>query len=255
MSVTVVNSVSNPANVAIVSGDVGGTVAVSNFPATQPVSGTIGVGNFPVTQPVSGTVSVSNFPATQPVSGTVSVSSGSVTVSNFPGTQSVSGTVTVSNLSTTQMVRALPTYPSNLKYSLVDTRTIAMASANTLYSTGVFGTVSSTSVTCVVELTVLCYSTAPCFIAFGLNFTNGGSSTGISVVGLGDPPASPSNSDGTDVPIFISTAVPSTTVRQFVIPSSSGANYYVSLASWSPTAANSVTVLYAFKASTAVASP
>lgn len=52
------------------------SVAVSNFPATQPVSGTVAVSNFPATQPVSGTVAVSNFPATQPVSGTVTANQG-----------------------------------------------------------------------------------------------------------------------------------------------------------------------------------
>lgn len=45
-----------------------GTIAVSNFPASQTVNGTISVSNFPATQPVSGAVSISNFPATQPVS-------------------------------------------------------------------------------------------------------------------------------------------------------------------------------------------
>lgn len=64
---------------------VSGTVAVSNFPATQPVSGTVSAtqGTTPwvvdgsgVTQPVSGSVSVSNFPATQPVSGTVTANQG-----------------------------------------------------------------------------------------------------------------------------------------------------------------------------------
>jgi len=79
---------------------VSGTVAVSNFPATQPVSAAalplpsgaatsakqpaLGVSGTPSTdvlsvqgvaggtpQPVSGTVAVSNFPATQPISGTV----------------------------------------------------------------------------------------------------------------------------------------------------------------------------------------
>lgn len=49
-------------------GGSGGTVAVSNFPATQPVSGTVGVSNFPASQTVTGTVSVGNFPATQQVS-------------------------------------------------------------------------------------------------------------------------------------------------------------------------------------------
>ena len=52
----------------------------------------------------SGTVAVSNFPATQPVSGSVSVSSGSVAVTNLPATQTVSGTVAVSNFPATQPV-------------------------------------------------------------------------------------------------------------------------------------------------------
>ena len=120
-------------NVAIEGGSGGGsgTVAVSNFPVTQPVSGTVtadqggapwsvtlpagtqvtltgsnsvAVSNFPATQAVSGTVNISNLPATQAVSGTVSVSnlpatqpvSGTVSVGNFPATQAVSGTVGVS---------------------------------------------------------------------------------------------------------------------------------------------------------------
>lgn len=45
-----------------------GTIAVSNFPASQTVNGSVSVSNFPATQPVSGAVSISNFPATQPVS-------------------------------------------------------------------------------------------------------------------------------------------------------------------------------------------
>jgi hypothetical protein len=83
---------------------IAGTVAVSNFPAfplTQDVAGTVDVGNFPATQTVAGTVAVSNLPATQPVSGTVTANagtgtfgvSGTVAVSNFPATQPVSGTV------------------------------------------------------------------------------------------------------------------------------------------------------------------
>jgi hypothetical protein len=72
------------ANVIVGSGDfndnnttigaISGAVAVSNFPATQPVSGSVAVSNLPATQPVSGTVAVSNLPATQPVSGSVSIS-------------------------------------------------------------------------------------------------------------------------------------------------------------------------------------
>jgi hypothetical protein len=122
---------------------VSGTVAVSNFPATQPVSGTVAVSNFPApvadqlvhvgnfpatqpvsvnnfpastavnnfpaTQPVSGAVSVSNLPATQPVSGTVAVSNfpASTSVNNFPATQQVSGTVAVSNFPAVQATREL----------------------------------------------------------------------------------------------------------------------------------------------------
>jgi len=101
---------------------VGGTVAVSNFPATQPVSGSVSVSNLPATQAVSGTVAVSNLPATQTITGTVAISNfpaggsnvsivsplptgtnsiGSVTVSNFPagGTE-----VSVSNFPATQPV-------------------------------------------------------------------------------------------------------------------------------------------------------
>ncbi len=84
---------------------VDGTVAVSNFPATQPVSGTVAVSNFPATQPVSGTVTANAGTGTMNVSvqnssipvtdngGSLTVD-GSVSVSNFPATQAVSGTVT-----------------------------------------------------------------------------------------------------------------------------------------------------------------
>lgn len=73
-----------------------GTVAVSNFPATQPVSGTVAVSNFPATQPVSGTVTATG-PLTDgqlratpvPVSGTLAATqSGTWTVQpgNTPNT-------------------------------------------------------------------------------------------------------------------------------------------------------------------------
>lgn len=113
------------------------TVAVSNFPATQPVSGSVSVSNFPATQPVSGTVTADtglSQPLTDsqlrasavPVSGTVNVSgtvpvsgpltdtelrasavpvSGTVTANvTFPATQPVSGSVSVSNFPATQPV-------------------------------------------------------------------------------------------------------------------------------------------------------
>lgn len=50
--------------------NVTGTLAVSNFPATQPVSGTVAVSNFPGTQPVSGPLTDAQLRATAvPVSG------------------------------------------------------------------------------------------------------------------------------------------------------------------------------------------
>jgi len=121
-----------------------GAIAVSNFPATQPVSGTVGVSNFPATQATSstqlpavldgsgflkvheqGTVSVTGtfFQTTQPVSGTVTANAGSgtfvvdasghtvpvsgtVAINNFPATQPVSGTVTANAGSGTFAVSA-----------------------------------------------------------------------------------------------------------------------------------------------------
>lgn len=75
----------------------GGTVTVSNFPATQPVSGAFFQTTQPVfiaampTTPVTGTF----WPATQPVSIATMPSTpvtGTVAVSNLPATQPVSGT-------------------------------------------------------------------------------------------------------------------------------------------------------------------
>jgi hypothetical protein len=69
---------------------VGGTVAISNLPATQQVAGTINVGNLPATQQVTGSVAVSNLPAVQQVAGEVRVAqpalvhgSGSITLSSI----------------------------------------------------------------------------------------------------------------------------------------------------------------------------
>ena len=74
---------------------VGGSVSVSNFPATQPVSGSVSVGNFPASQAVTGSVAVSNFPATQPVSGSVTTLPSGVTTTQTAGTtSSTAGTFT-----------------------------------------------------------------------------------------------------------------------------------------------------------------
>jgi len=120
---------------------ISGTVAVSNFPASQVVTlasttitGSVAVtGTFwQATQPVSGTVAVSNFPVTQPVSGTVTALqgtspwvtslasttiTGSVAVTGtfwqatqpvsgtfWQATQPVSGTVAISNFPATQPI-------------------------------------------------------------------------------------------------------------------------------------------------------
>ncbi len=91
-------------------GAIGQDVAVTNWPATQPVSfpGGVDVGNWPAVQPVSGAVSVSNFPATQPVTGAFYPAtqpvSGTLGISNFPATQPVSGAVSVSNFPANQPV-------------------------------------------------------------------------------------------------------------------------------------------------------
>lgn len=64
-------------------------VAVTNFPAIQPVT----VNNFPAIQSVQGNVSVNNFPTNQ-----------AVTVTNLPAIQPVSGTVDIGNFPTNQDV-------------------------------------------------------------------------------------------------------------------------------------------------------
>lgn len=108
--------ISFPASIEVTQGTspwvIDGTVAVNNFPATQPVSGTVAVtqSTSPWVTSVTGTVAVTG-PLTDtqlraspvPVSGTVAVTqttspwvvSGTVAVSNFPATQPVSGTVAV----------------------------------------------------------------------------------------------------------------------------------------------------------------
>jgi hypothetical protein len=97
---------------------VSGTVAVSNFPATQPVSGTVAVSNFPATVAVtqstspwvvSGTVAISGTVAvTQSGTWTVGISAGqTIAVTNtgtFAVQATVTGTVAVSNFPATVAV-------------------------------------------------------------------------------------------------------------------------------------------------------
>lgn len=90
------------------------SVAVNNFPpavADQLIHGTVNVGNFPAS------VAVNNFPATQPVSVTnfpasVAINNfpppvTSIAVNNFPVTQPISGTVAVSNFPAIQATREI----------------------------------------------------------------------------------------------------------------------------------------------------
>jgi len=117
----------------------GEAVAISNFPATQPVSGTVGIsGTVPVSGPLTDaqlratavpvTTGLAPLTDTQlrassvPVSGPATDAqlratplpvSGTVAVSNLPATQPISGTVSVGNFPATQPVsaasRPLPT--------------------------------------------------------------------------------------------------------------------------------------------------
>jgi predicted enzyme related to lactoylglutathione lyase len=70
-------------NVNVSGSIIGGTVAVSNFPAVQAVSGTVNVGTLPSITIANTSFDVGNFPATQVVSGTVDVGTlPSITIAN-----------------------------------------------------------------------------------------------------------------------------------------------------------------------------
>lgn len=105
---------SGTATVTIRVGASSQVVAVTNFPATQPVSGTVAVSNLPGTQPVSGTVAVSNFPATQPVSGTVTANAGTGTLAvsvaslPLPTGASTSANQTTANTSLSNIDTKMP---------------------------------------------------------------------------------------------------------------------------------------------------
>jgi hypothetical protein len=124
--------------VAIVEGG-GGSVAVSNFPATQPVSGSVEVTNHPTE------IQISNLPATQPVSGTVTVANPvtSVAVSNLPATQPVSGSLAVTNFPATQPVSGTVTANAgtNLNTSALalEAGNLATVATNTAAGTAITG--------------------------------------------------------------------------------------------------------------------
>ena len=88
-NVLVVNSANQPVPTSAQgTTTVGGTVAVSNLPATQAVSGSVAVNNFPTSQDVT----VGNFPATQSVSvsGTPTVTVGNAPSSPVPVREDIS---------------------------------------------------------------------------------------------------------------------------------------------------------------------
>ena len=131
-----------------VNATVSGTVAVSNFPATQPVSGTVSVANLPDTQPVSAVAlplpagaatevtaaallaaAKAIKTAAETLAGrTINTSSigGTVAVSNFPAAEPITGTVAVSNmvaqgLTDTQLrAAAVPVTVENMSAGLTD---------------------------------------------------------------------------------------------------------------------------------------
>jgi hypothetical protein len=93
------SAVTQPINDAGGSLTVDGSVAVSNFPVTQPISGSVSVSNFPATQPVSGTVA-----ATQSGTWNVGTITNVVHVDDNGGILTVDGTVGVNNFPATQAV-------------------------------------------------------------------------------------------------------------------------------------------------------
>ncbi len=112
----------------------GSSIAVSNFPATQPVSGSVSVSNFPATQPVSGTVTanagtgtllVDGSAHTQPVSGSVSITgtvsvltavASSATVAQVAQSNNVDTTLLASNASRKSAIIFLPKSGTGVKY-------------------------------------------------------------------------------------------------------------------------------------------
>jgi hypothetical protein len=121
-----------------------GTIAIRNFPATQPVSGTF----WPTTQPVSGNVSIANFPALQSCNvvnfPAIQTIGGSVAVNNFPATQAVSGAVQIAANTATAVATRLPGYtPSSSPGTIPLTSTPTLV--NSVFIRGVKNTGANNS--------------------------------------------------------------------------------------------------------------
>lgn len=95
------NDSGNPIPISGTVTNVGGDIAVNNFPVTQAVSGTVALDATSLAALENTTVDINNFPSVQTIDGTVFLDSTNITslqsvtasISNFPTTQAVSGTV------------------------------------------------------------------------------------------------------------------------------------------------------------------
>ena len=105
------NDSGNPIPISGTVTNVGGDIAVNNFPVTQAVSGTIALDAASLAALENTTVDINNFPSVQTIDGTVFLDSTNITslqsvtasISNFPTTQAVSGTIALDAASLTAL--------------------------------------------------------------------------------------------------------------------------------------------------------
>jgi hypothetical protein len=113
---------------------VSGSVAVSNFPATQPVSGTVAVSNFPATQPVSGPLTDAQLRATPvPVLDTP-VTSSSANLSQVVLTSNTSTQLLAANAARKKVIIFAPKATLYVKFGTTASATsftYAIVAANT----------------------------------------------------------------------------------------------------------------------------
>ena len=141
---------------------IGGSVSISNFPATQTVTftqasttfgsitGNVSVLNLPSTQTVTftqasvtfgattGSVSVLNFPATQTVTFTTATITGSTSVLNFPATQTVTFSQASVTFSQASVTFGTPTVTGSVSIlNLPATQTVTFTQASVTFGTAV----------------------------------------------------------------------------------------------------------------------
>ncbi len=131
----------------------GSSVAVSNFPATQPVSGSVSVSNFPATQPVSGTVSVGNVVSVI----TANASSATLTVVSQPNTTDT--LLLASNVNRKSAIIFLPKSGTSVAYDTTASAshfTYKTAASNTtIIVTGYTGAIHSFGPSDTINITEL----------------------------------------------------------------------------------------------------